>query len=422
MRILFSPIGNTDPWRNDRDGAMLNIVRHYKPDLTFLFFTESIWEGSDKVPPHKLFDWEEIIKKVSSKTSVEYVIEKIEDANDFDSYKDIFHKYLVDLEKRYPDAEFLLNVTSGTPQMETTLCLEYITYPNRKDCIQVTTPLLASNANTKYANPEDQEIDLEIINIEESNSESRCQSISIISFREAMIRNQVKSLIDSYDYEAILWLLHAQKSFYNGSRIRSRLKEVTKNIKNHEVFPSIAKKYRNRDLQKALFHFLLLDMRFKRRDIAEVLIRVKSITEFVVEKYLNKNYNGLIKYIAGKPYINHSYNSKFMSDYRNLLKNRNYKFDERRILSFPTYYNFLEILEPEGLLIRKMSCVNDINGIRNDVAHNLENLNLEKNGNEEKIVKAVRAVKEMISIVFPEIKQDDYEYFVKLNEELKELL
>ena len=341
MRILFSPIGNTDPWRNDRDGAMLNIVRHYKPDLTFLFFTESIWEGSDKVPPHKLFDWEEIIKKVSSKTSVEYVIEKIEDANDFDSYKDIFHKYLVDLEKRYPDAEFLLNVTSGTPQMETTLCLEYITYPSRKDCIQVTTPLLASNANTKYANPEDQEIDLEIINIEESNSESRCQSISIISFREAMIRNQVKSLIDSYDYEAILWLLHAQKSFYNGSRIRSRLKEVTKNIKNHEVFPSIAKKYRNRDLQKALFHFLLLDMRFKRRDIAEVLIRVKSITEFVVEKYLNKNYNGLIKYIAGKPYINHSYNSKFMSDYRNLLKNRNYKFDERRILSFPTYYNFL---------------------------------------------------------------------------------
>ncbi|MDT2760812.1 type III-A CRISPR-associated CARF protein Csm6 [Enterococcus xiangfangensis] len=422
MRILFSPIGNTDPWRNDRDGAMLNIVRHYKPDLTFLFFTESIWEGSDKVAPHRLFNWEEIIKKVSNKTSVECMIEKIEDVNGFDSYKDIFHKYLVDLENRYPDAEFLLNVTSGTPQMETTLCLEYITYPSHKDCIQVTTPLLASNANTKYANPEDQEIDLEIVNIEESKSESRCQSISIISFREAMIRNQVKSLIENYDYEAILWLLDAQKSFYNGSRIRSRLKEVTKNIKTHEVFPSITKKYRNNDLQKALFHFLLLDMRFKRRDIAEVLIRVKSITEFVVEKYLNRKYVGLIKYTKGKPYINLFYNPKFMSDYHNLLKNENYKFDERRLLSFPAYYNFFKILEPEGRLIKKMSCVNDINGIRNDVAHNLENLNLEKNGNEEKIVKAVRAVKEMISIVFPEIKQDDYEYFTKLNKELKELL
>ena len=44
MKVLFSPIGNSDPWSNDRDGAMLHIVRHYQPDIVVLFFTESIWK------------------------------------------------------------------------------------------------------------------------------------------------------------------------------------------------------------------------------------------------------------------------------------------------------------------------------------------------------------------------------------------
>lgn len=37
MKVLFSPIGNSDPWSNDRDGAMLHIVRHYQPDIVVLF-------------------------------------------------------------------------------------------------------------------------------------------------------------------------------------------------------------------------------------------------------------------------------------------------------------------------------------------------------------------------------------------------
>lgn len=37
MKVLFSPIGNTDPWSNERDGAMLHIVRHYRPEKVILF-------------------------------------------------------------------------------------------------------------------------------------------------------------------------------------------------------------------------------------------------------------------------------------------------------------------------------------------------------------------------------------------------
>lgn len=39
MKILFSPIGTTDPVRNCRDGACLHILRHYHPDKVVLYFT-----------------------------------------------------------------------------------------------------------------------------------------------------------------------------------------------------------------------------------------------------------------------------------------------------------------------------------------------------------------------------------------------
>ena len=35
-RILFSPIGNTDPITNNYDGAMLHIIREYRPDKVYL--------------------------------------------------------------------------------------------------------------------------------------------------------------------------------------------------------------------------------------------------------------------------------------------------------------------------------------------------------------------------------------------------
>ena len=40
MKILFSPIGTTDPVRNCRDGACLHILRHYHPDSSLQLFEQ----------------------------------------------------------------------------------------------------------------------------------------------------------------------------------------------------------------------------------------------------------------------------------------------------------------------------------------------------------------------------------------------
>ncbi|TES39652.1 type III-A CRISPR-associated protein Csm6 [Staphylococcus epidermidis] len=422
MKILFSPIGNSDPWRNDRDGAMLHIVRHYNLDKVVLYFTRTIWEGNENRKGHKIYEWEKIIQTVSPNTEVEIIIENVDNAQDYDVFKEKFHKYLKIIEDSYEDCEIILNVTSGTPQMESTLCLEYIVYPENKKCVQVSTPTKDSNAGIEYSNPKDKVEEFEIVNEVEKKSEKRCKEINILSFREAMIRSQILGLIDNYDYEGALNLVSNQKSFRNGKFLRKKLLSLTKQIKTHEVFPEINEKYRDDALKKSLFHYLLLNMRYNRLDVAETLIRVKSIAEFILKTYIEIHWPTLIIEKDGKPYLNDEDNLSFVYKYNLLLEKRKQNFDVSRILGLPAFIDILTILEPNSQLLKEVNAVNDINGLRNSIAHNLDTLNLDKNKNYKKIMLSVEAIKNMLHISFPEIEEEDYNYFEEKNKEFKELL
>lgn len=422
MKVLFSPIGNSDPWRNDRDGAMLHIVRHYNLDKVVLYFTRTIWEGNENRKGHKTYEWEKIIQTVSPNTEVEIIIENVDNAQDYDVFKEKFHKYLKIIEDSYEDCEIILNVTSGTPQMESTLCLEYIVYPENKKCVQVSTPTKDSNAGIEYSNPKDKVGEFEIVNEVEKKSEKRCKEINILSFREAMIRSQILGLIDNYDYEGALNLVSNQKSFRNGKLLRKKLLSLTNQIKTHEVFPEINEKYGDVALKKSLFHYLLLNMRYNRLDVAETLIRVKSIAEFILKTYIEIHWPTLTIEKNGKPYLNDEDNLSFVDKYKLLLEKRKQNFDVSRILGLPAFIDILTILEPNSKLLKEVNAVNDINGLRNSIAHNLDTLNLDKNKNYKKIMLSVEAIKNMLHISFPEIEEEDYNYFEEKNKEFKELL
>lgn len=42
MRILYTPVGDTDPIRGCYDGGMLHIVRHYNPDMAVLVLSKDM--------------------------------------------------------------------------------------------------------------------------------------------------------------------------------------------------------------------------------------------------------------------------------------------------------------------------------------------------------------------------------------------
>ncbi|HDJ1812958.1 TPA: type III-A CRISPR-associated protein Csm6, partial [Staphylococcus aureus] len=316
----------------------------------------------------------------------------------------------------------LLNVTSGTPQMESTLCLEYISNPNNMQCIQVSTPAPTEGPRRSFAKPETLIEDLNKVNDNEKVATNRSKSIDIISFREVMVRSQIKGLVDNYDYEGALNLVSNQKSFRNGKLLRKKLLALTNQIKTHEVFPEINVKYNNAALKKSLFHYLLVNMRYNRLDVAETLIRVKSIAEFILKTYLENHWTHLMIEIDGKPYLNAEDNLSFIYKYKLLLEKRKQNLDTSRILGLPAFIDMLSILEPKSKLLKEVKAVNDINGLRNSIAHNLEALNLDKNKNYKKIMLSVEAIKNMLNISFPEIDEQDYNYFEEKNKEFKKLL
>ena len=43
-KILFSPIGGSDPIRNYRDGSMLHICRNYLPDKVVLYLSGEMYQ------------------------------------------------------------------------------------------------------------------------------------------------------------------------------------------------------------------------------------------------------------------------------------------------------------------------------------------------------------------------------------------
>ena len=75
--------------------------------------------------------------------------------------------------------------------------------------------------------------------------------------------------------------------------------------------------------------------------------------------------------------------------------------DVSRILGLPAFIDILTVLEPNSKLLKEVNAVNDINGLRNSIAHNLETLDLDKNKNYKKIMLSVEAIKNMLHISFP---------------------
>ena len=48
MKVLFSPVGTTDPIRKHRDGSMLHICRYYQPDKVYLYLSKEMQEYEKK--------------------------------------------------------------------------------------------------------------------------------------------------------------------------------------------------------------------------------------------------------------------------------------------------------------------------------------------------------------------------------------
>ena len=123
-KILFSPIGGSDPIRNFRDGSMLHICRYYLPDKVILYLTGEMYQ-------HHLQDnryvycLEELSKKISHPFDIEIITrDELKEVQDYEYFYDDFRTCIGQITSQMnSEDELFLNVSSGTPAMKNALII-----------------------------------------------------------------------------------------------------------------------------------------------------------------------------------------------------------------------------------------------------------------------------------------------------------
>lgn len=219
MKILFSPLGMTDPIRFFKDGALLNITRHYQPDVIYLYMSKEIVKNHEKDNRY-VYCLEQLGKLINKKFDIKIIKRPdLENVQIFDCFLSEFREILDEIYHNEPDAEILLNVSSGTPAMKSSLQILSLTLDYECTPIQVSTPKKSSNP---HENDEATLTPDELWELNESNDEddNRCIESQTENLLIEFKKQMVQKLILSYDYPA------AYKMVENSPAFSEKFKEM----------------------------------------------------------------------------------------------------------------------------------------------------------------------------------------------------
>lgn len=435
--VLFSPVGTHDPVGvPDEDGkasegSMLHIIRHYKPEIVYLYITKEL--------DYKDNRYKKAIKKFHPSCEV---IEKFseldeDDANNYDAFINDFKKYIKEIYDKYNKKgyEILLNIASGTPQMKSNLILEVITNNIKLIPVQVDTPTKKKNFKDKFEFSA-----LDNIDAVKEEKRNRCKEPGILSFKRAKIQSQIESLIKNYEYSAAYNLY---KDIDDISDLFNN--ELLKYL--HHVYLRVNLKYaeanevvklpNNKDLtnneNELLEYYYVMKIKQKKCELSDFILRITPFITDLLFYYLRKNVPALNKVLQntedGKRIcisessdkgLTEHYENKFNNFKNNLKKDDNF-INLDRLLTIMKYYKNKGI---SNNLIDMFSTIRAIEiKIRNNVAHRMINITekfiKEKVGLSSNTI--LRKNEELLKIIIPKINTN-YFLYDEINQKIINLL
>ena len=207
--VLFTCVGTSDPVRGYRDGGMLHIMRHYRPEKIYIFLTEEMgqYEQEGEKCDHR---YSKTIQYAndhwdSYEAEAEYVYSHIEDAQDLDIVAGPLYALFDRILQENPESDILINLSSGTPQMKAILNMLAMSSQIRTiKGIQVANPE-GKSGNTTRTNEANYDVGLELeCNEDETaSSPNRCTEPKLFSIERDRTRAQVRKLIEQRDYRAL---------------------------------------------------------------------------------------------------------------------------------------------------------------------------------------------------------------------------
>ena len=332
------------------------------------------------------------------------------------------------------DDEIILNLSSGTPQIISALfALNRINDYNTQ-AIQVATP--KKGANREYKPLTDSEIDALIVENQDNSLDFVDRSIKDKSekFTQALVKRHLRSLIASFDYQAAVAIINRKE--YNKllskkriAYIREKLNDFSRVFKNQSILSDILSFPLEDSQKKALNYYLLIDVLKEREHIADVLIKAKSLAEFVIEETIKKDHEGLIVFDGNLPKLNPDFPDceAILDDIdKKMKKSRGIEDTEERIFSVQStlnllsYLNILEFYEYDSQLQTAINGILSLNGERNKVAHGLSEIDTRLLSR-----KKLKQLSENLRLLLVDclgIDSSYFNYYDKQNEELIKML
>ena len=284
MRVLFTPVGDTDPVRGYHDGGMLHILRHYAPvDRVFVFLTK---EMEDKETESGCYT--KGIQKVAPQCKIEFIRSGITEPHIYERLtvlQDVFQeKY-----EQYPDEEWLLNLSSGTPQIKSVMSLIGLDHPQVK-AIQVFSPAEGSNNKSHpEKTPEMLEMLYHFNDDDDPSSSNRCNEPELSLLKKHSVKMQIISLVRNYEYEGALQLLIQNRSLF--SDISEKLlrhavhrrnlmwRDANKIISSYKGSPLISKAG---DFEE---FFRVMELRQRKKQLYEFIVKTTPICTKLATDY-----------------------------------------------------------------------------------------------------------------------------------------
>ena len=332
------------------------------------------------------------------------------------------------------DDEIILNLSSGTPQIISALfALNRINDYNTQ-AIQVATP--KKGANREYKPLTDSEIDALIVANQDNSLDFVDRSIKDKSekFTQALVKRHLRSLIASFDYQVAEAIINRKE--YNKllskkriAYIREKLNDFSRVFKNQSILSDILSFPLEDPQKKALNYYLMIDVLKEREHIADVLIKAKSLAEFVIEETIKKDHEGLIVFDGNLPKLNPDFPDceAILDDIdKKMKKSRGIEDTEERIFSVQStlnllsYLNILEFYEYDSQLQTAINGILSLNGERNKVAHGLSEIDTRLLSR-----KKLKQLSENLRLLLVEclgIDSSYFNYYDKQNEELIKML
>ncbi|MBS5423169.1 MAG: type III-A CRISPR-associated protein Csm6 [Streptococcus salivarius] len=381
MRVLISAVGDTDPFRNLHDGALIHIARKYRPEKVILIFSEHTAKKQGNIEKALFSIAPDYKPEVKTHDSI------ISD-NEVHIFDVMFQRFSDILQEYYTkEDEFILNLSSATPQIKSALFVINRLNGINVKAVQVSSPEHASNENIGHDN--DENID-ELIEVNEDNKVNfidRTIEDNAEKFNQALLKKTARDFIEKFDYKAALDILDQLSDFPNLKSVREEIRDVVNCLSKQDVPKGLRHKKLKEEEQKILSAYLTIELQRERGNVSESFIRIKNLTEFILEDYIENRYLGLIK----------NYRKDKNKDYLSI-------FDYSKLLKTKREFELLRTIDP----IIKM------NSSRNMVAHSINPLDKDA---VKQLGIAMKTLKTLVREQY-HFSQSDFNFYQDLNKKL----